>query len=74
MLFVAVHESVADASRRLETIPGIGIVGATTIAAIVTDPKAFKSARDFAAWIGLVPRQDATGVSDISTCETDLAA
>jgi transposase len=54
------HKS-SDASRRLETIPGIGIVGATTIAAIVTDPKAFKSGRDFAAWIGLVPRQDSTG-------------
>lgn len=37
------------------------MVGATTIAAIVTDPKAFRSGRDFAAWIGLVPRQDSTG-------------
>jgi transposase len=50
-----------EASRRLETIPGIGVVGATTIAAIVTDPQAFRSGRDFAAWIGLVPRQDSTG-------------
>jgi transposase len=57
---MAQHKS-SDASRRLETIPGIGVVGATTIAAIVTDPKAFKSGRDFAAWIGLVPRQDSTG-------------
>jgi transposase len=48
-------------SRRLETIPGIGIIGATAIAATVTDPKAFRSGRDFAAWIGLVPRQDSTG-------------
>jgi len=47
---IAQHKS-SDASRRLETIPGIGIVGATTIAAIVTDPKAFRSGRDFAAWI-----------------------
>jgi len=41
--------------------PGIGIVGATAIAATVPDPKAFRSGRDFAAWIGLVPRQDSTG-------------
>jgi transposase len=50
-----------EASQRLETIPGIGIVGATAIDATVTDPKAFRSGRDFAAWIGLVPRQDSTG-------------
>ena len=47
----------SQASKRLQTIPGIGIVGATAIAATVTDPKAFRSGRDFAAWIGLVPRQ-----------------
>jgi transposase len=57
---VAQHRS-NEASQRLETIPGIGVVGATTIAAIVTDPKAFRSGRDFSAWIGLVPRQDSTG-------------
>jgi len=50
-----------EASKRLETIPGIGIVGATAITATVTDPKVFRSGRDFAAWIGLVPRQDSTG-------------
>jgi transposase len=50
-----------DASRRLETIPGIGILGATAIAATVADPTVFRSGRDFAAWIGLVPRQDSTG-------------
>ncbi len=36
-------------------------MGATTIATIVTDPKAFRSGCDFAAWLGLVPRQDSTG-------------
>jgi transposase len=50
-----------EASQRLETIPGIGRLGASTIAAVVTDPKAFRSGRDFAAWIGLVPRQASTG-------------
>src|SRR5881392_3651571 len=57
---MAQHRSSAE-SKRLETIPGIGIVGATAIAATVTDPTAFRSGRDFAAWIGLVPRQDSTG-------------
>src|SRR5271170_1591864 len=49
-----------EASRRLETIPGIGVIGTTAIAATV-DPTVFRSGRDFAAWIGLVPRQDSTG-------------
>jgi transposase len=57
---MAQHRS-SEVSQRLETIPGIGPIGATTIAAVVTDPKAFKSGRDFAAWIGLVPQQDSTG-------------
>jgi transposase len=51
----------SETSRRLETIPGIGVIGATAIAATITDPSAFKSGRDLAAWIGLVPRQNSTG-------------
>ena len=50
-----------DASQRLETIPGIGVIGATAIAATVPDPTVFKSGREFAAWIGLVPRQNSSG-------------
>jgi transposase len=50
-----------EASKRLETIPGVGVIGATAIAATVVDPSFFRSGRDFAAWIGLVPRQDSTG-------------
>jgi transposase len=57
---VAQHRLNQD-SKRLETIPGIGIIGATAITATVTDPASFQSGRDFAAWIGLVPRQDSTG-------------
>jgi transposase len=49
------------ASRRLETIPGIGIIGASAITATVSDATVFRSGRDFAAWVGLVPRQDSTG-------------
>jgi transposase len=45
----------------VETIPGIGILGATAIVATAADPTVFRSGRDFAAWIGLVPRQDSTG-------------
>ena len=50
-----------EASQRLESIPGIGVIGATAIAATVPDPKVFRSGRDFAAWIGIVPREDSTG-------------
>ena len=57
---MAQHRS-NEASKRLETIPGIGVIGATAIAATVADPSVFRSGRDFAAWIGLVPRQDSTG-------------
>ena len=41
--------------------PSRGFLGASAIATTVTDPSAFRSGRDFAAWIGLVPRQDSTG-------------
>ncbi len=51
----------SDVSQRLEGIPGIGIIGATALAASVTDPGQFKSGRDLAAWIGLVPKQHSTG-------------
>jgi len=50
-----------EASQRVETIPGIGVLGATAIVASVPDPTIFRSGRDFAAWIGVVPRQDSTG-------------
>jgi transposase len=50
-----------EASKRLESIPGIGVIGATAIVATVVDPTVFRSGRDFAAWIGLVPREDSTG-------------
>jgi transposase len=50
-----------EASKRLQSIPGIGIIGASAIVSTVTDPNVFRSGRDLAAWIGLVPRQDSTG-------------
>ncbi len=48
-------------ARRLATIPGIGPIIASRITATVPDPSIFQSGRDFAAWIGLVPRQNSTG-------------
>lgn len=58
---IQVQHRKSDTSRRLETVPGIGIIGATALTATVTDPGAFKTGRDLAAWIGLVPRQNSTG-------------
>src|SRR2546422_2943356 len=57
---IAQHRA-SEESRRVATVPGIGTLGASAITATVTDPSAFRSGRDFAAWIGLVPRQDSTG-------------
>jgi transposase len=48
-------------ARRLATIPGIGPIIASQITATVPDPSIFRSGRDLAAWIGLVPRQNSTG-------------
>jgi transposase len=50
-----------EVSRRLQTIPGVGPIIASAVAATVTDPKAFRNGRQFAAWLGLVPRQSSTG-------------
>jgi transposase len=50
-----------QASLRLATIPGIGIITATALSAAVTDPAIFRSGREFAAFLGLVPRQNSSG-------------
>ncbi len=47
--------------KRLLTIPGIGLMTATALIAAIGDIGAFKSARELAAWLGLVPRQHSTG-------------
>ncbi len=54
------HRS-SEVSRRLETIPGIGPIIASALVASIADPSIFKSGRQMAAWIGLVPRQTSTG-------------
>ena len=50
-----------ETSRRLATIPGIGFITASAIAATVLDASFFKSGREFAAWLGLTPRQNSSG-------------
>jgi transposase len=50
-----------EASQRLESIPGIGPISASALAASISDPEVFKNGRELAAWIGLVPRQHSTG-------------
>lgn len=57
---LAWHRSNAI-SQRLETIPGIGFITATALAASVADPHSFRSGRQFAAWLGLVPKQHSSG-------------
>ena len=49
-----------ECSRRLAEIPGVGPIGATMLAMKTPDPKAFRSGRDFAAWIGLTPKDHST--------------
>jgi transposase len=67
-------KQIADIERHLQTwmkedkackaiaaVPGVGLLTATAAVAIMGDAKAFKSGREFAAWLGLVPRQVGTG-------------
>jgi len=50
-----------EVARRLMTVPGIGPLIATALAVLAPPPETFRSARDFAAWLGLTPRQHSTG-------------
>tara|TARA_R110000868_G_scaffold143571_1_gene361791 strand:- start:25148 stop:26170 length:1023 start_codon:yes stop_codon:yes gene_type:complete len=60
---LAWHRSNA-ASRRLETIPGVGIITATALVATIGDGSQFHSGRQLSAWLGLVPRQHSSGGKD----------
>ena len=59
-LIVAWHRS-NETSRRLGTIPGIGPITASALAASAPDPSLFRSGRQFAAWLGLTPRAHSSG-------------
>ena len=50
-----------EVSRQLASIPGVGVLTATAIAATTPDVGNFSSARDYAAWLGLTPKQHSTG-------------
>ena len=50
-----------EIGRRLMAVPGVGPVLASAIVAAVPDPQAFRSGRNLAAWIGLVPKQNSSG-------------
>ena len=60
MLWHRSHET----SKRLDEVPGVGPALATALVASIADPKAFRSGRDFSAWIGLVPKQHSSGGKD----------
>jgi transposase len=62
-MITAWHRS-NETSRRLDDIPGVGPALATALVASIADPKAFRSGRDFSAWIGLVPKQNSSGGKD----------
>ena len=53
-----------ETSKRLDELPGVGPALATALVARIADPKAFRSGRDFSAWIGLVPKQHSSGGKD----------
>jgi transposase len=54
------HRS-SETSRRLDELPGVGPALATALVASIPDPRAFRSGRDFSAWVGLVPKQNSSG-------------
>jgi len=60
---IAWHRSNAT-SKRLDAIPGVGPALATALVASIADPRAFRSGRDFSAWVGLVPKQNSSGGKD----------
>lgn len=58
---IATRAREDEVARRLMTIPGIGPIAATAIAALAPPAETFRRGRDFAAWLGLTPRQMSTG-------------
>jgi transposase len=62
-MIMAWHRS-SQTSKQLDEIPGVGPALATALVASIGDPKAFRSGRDFSAWIGLVPKQHSSGGRD----------
>ena len=57
--------AATETATRLQTMPGIGPIGAMAIEAFAPPMQEFRRGRDFAAWLGLVPRQKSTGGKQI---------
>lgn len=58
---IRTHARSTEVGRRLMEIPGVGPLLASALVGTIADPKAFKTGRNLAAWIGLVPRQNSSG-------------
>lgn len=58
---IKTHCSASDGAQRLQSMPGIGLIAAMVIEAFAPDMRCFEKSRDFAAWLGLVPKQHSTG-------------
>jgi transposase len=58
---ILANARATEVGRRLMAIPGVGPVLASAMVATIADPHAFRSGRNLAAWIGLVPRQNSSG-------------
>jgi transposase len=71
---MAWHRS-SETSKRLDEIPRVGPALATALAASIADPKAFRSGRDFSAWIATVPdrTRSACGAGRVDTKNTAIA-
>lgn len=58
------HCKMNEASKRLAAVPGIGPITASAFAAAIEDASRFKSGRHFAAWLGLTPQRNASGLKE----------
>lgn len=58
---IRTNARATETGRRLMDVPGVGPLPASALVASIPDPKAFRSGRNLAAWIGLVPRQNSSG-------------
>jgi transposase len=58
---IGTYRQQDEQCRRIEAIPGVGPLSSTAVLASVGDARTFRSGRQFAAFLGLVPRQSGTG-------------
>lgn len=58
---IRANARATEIGRRLMDVPGVGPLLASALVASIPEPKAFRTGRNLAAWIGLVPRQNSSG-------------